>query len=69
MRMSAAIRDAAGRLDPATAACVQVVWFDAGPAVRGRLTLLVHHLATIGVSWRVLLPGLIAAWRSRSLPR
>ncbi|WP_256861158.1 condensation domain-containing protein, partial [Streptomyces tsukubensis] len=40
----------------------QFVWFDAGPSVAGRLLLVLHHLVVDGVSWRVLLPDLAAAW-------
>ncbi|MEW2131539.1 non-ribosomal peptide synthase/polyketide synthase [Streptomyces sp. NPDC005435] len=49
-------------LDPDGGAMVQAVWFDAGPGRPGRLLLLVHHLVIDGVSWRVLLPDLAAAW-------
>ena len=28
----------------------------------GRLLLTIHHLAVDGVSWRILLPDLAAAW-------
>ncbi|WP_272924061.1 non-ribosomal peptide synthetase [Streptomyces sp. SID3343] len=45
------------------------VWFDpslaepaAAPGVRGRLLIVLHHLVVDGVSWRVLLPDLAAAW-------
>ncbi|MET9608908.1 amino acid adenylation domain-containing protein [Streptomyces sp. NPDC006512] len=55
---------AAGRLDPDTGAMVQAVWFDAGPGVPGRLLLVVHHLVVDGVSWRVLLGDLAAAWEA-----
>ncbi|WP_229695050.1 non-ribosomal peptide synthetase [Streptomyces lacrimifluminis] len=48
-------------LDPDTGAMVRAVWFDAG-AEPGRLLLMGHHLVTDGVSWRVLLPDLAAAW-------
>ncbi|MFD3938565.1 amino acid adenylation domain-containing protein [Streptomyces sp. NPDC058611] len=53
---------AAGRLDPDTGAMLQAVWFDAGAGVPGRLLLVVHHLVVDGVSWRVLLGDLAAAW-------
>ncbi|MER5929090.1 amino acid adenylation domain-containing protein [Streptomyces sp. NPDC002054] len=53
---------AAGRLDPDTGAMLQAVWFDAGTGVPGRLLLVVHHLVIDGVSWRVLLGDLAAAW-------
>ncbi|WP_344335233.1 condensation domain-containing protein, partial [Kitasatospora putterlickiae] len=41
---------------------MQAVWFDSGPARRGRLFLAVHHLAVDGVSWRVLVPDLADAY-------
>ena len=41
---------------------VQAVWFDAGAAAAGRLLLMIHHLAVDGVSWRILVPDLAAAW-------
>src|SRR5262249_27290837 len=41
---------------------VQVVWFDAGAQRPGRLLLSIHHLAVDGVSWRILVPELAAAW-------
>ncbi|MFJ6567450.1 non-ribosomal peptide synthase/polyketide synthase [Streptomyces sp. NPDC091292] len=50
------------KLDPDAGAMVRAVWFDAGPGHPGRLLILVHHLVIDGVSWRVLLPDLAAAW-------
>ena len=41
---------------------LQAVWLDAGRDVAGELVLVVHHLAIDGVSWRILLPDLAAAW-------
>ena len=32
------------------------------PSAAGRLLLTIHHLAVDGVSWRILLPDLAAAW-------
>ncbi len=49
-------------LDPDTGRMVRAVWFDAGTRP-GRLLLLAHHLVVDGVSWRVLLPDLAAAWQ------
>ena len=43
---------------------VQAVWFDAGAERAGRLLLVIHHLAVDGVSWRILVPDLAAAWRA-----
>ncbi|MFI9103579.1 non-ribosomal peptide synthase/polyketide synthase [Streptomyces fildesensis] len=51
-------------LDPDSGAMVRAVWFDAGPDRPGRLLLLVHHLVIDGVSWRILLPDLAAAWQA-----
>ncbi|MEU0530190.1 amino acid adenylation domain-containing protein [Amycolatopsis tolypomycina] len=53
---------AQAELDPAAGELVRAVWFDAGPAERGRLLLVVHHLAVDGVSWRILLEDLATAW-------
>jgi amino acid adenylation domain-containing protein/non-ribosomal peptide synthase protein (TIGR01720 family) len=53
---------ARGRLDPVAGVNVQAVWFDRGPAEPGLLLLAIHHLAVDGVSWRILLPDLAAAW-------
>jgi nonribosomal peptide synthetase CepB len=59
-----AARAASGRLDPQTGVMVQVVWVDAGPGREGRLVVVVHHLAVDGVSWRVLVPDLAAAYQA-----
>ncbi|MFE3796817.1 amino acid adenylation domain-containing protein [Nocardia tengchongensis] len=57
---------ALGRLDPATGTVLQLVWLDPAPGSpadrRGRLILVAHHLVIDGVSWRILIPDLIAAW-------
>ncbi|MGW1715505.1 amino acid adenylation domain-containing protein [Streptomyces sp. NPDC002156] len=58
-----------GLLDPAAGAMVRAVWFDAGPERPGRLLLVVHHLAVDGVSWRILVPDLEAAWTAVSAGR
>ncbi|MFF7262582.1 amino acid adenylation domain-containing protein [Streptomyces sp. NPDC008159] len=55
-------------LDPDAGVMVRAVWFDAGDAP-GRLLLMAHHLVVDGVSWRVLLPDLAAAWRDVSAGR
>ncbi|WP_156665248.1 non-ribosomal peptide synthetase, partial [Rhodococcus phenolicus] len=52
---------AADRLDPAAGVLVQAVWFDATVG-SGRLLLVLHHLTVDGVSWRILVPDLAAAW-------
>ena len=50
------------RLAPSAGTMVQAVWFDAGAQRTGRLLLTIHHLAVDGVSWRILVPDLAAAW-------
>ncbi|MGV9315006.1 amino acid adenylation domain-containing protein [Streptomyces sp. NPDC003691] len=53
---------AAGRLDPDAGVLAQFVRFTSGTGP-GRLLIVLHHLAVDGVSWRILVPDLIAAWR------
>jgi amino acid adenylation domain-containing protein/non-ribosomal peptide synthase protein (TIGR01720 family) len=55
-------RAATARLTPESGSLVQAVWFDAGADRPGLLLLAVHHLVVDGVSWRILLPDLAAAW-------
>ncbi|MFJ4284001.1 non-ribosomal peptide synthase/polyketide synthase [Streptomyces massasporeus] len=57
-------RAAQARLDPDAGIMVQAVWFDAGPDAPGRLLLVVHHLVVDGVSWRILMPDLTAAYEA-----
>ena len=52
------------RFVPAEGVMVQSVWFDAGAAHSGLLLLSIHHLAIDGVSWRILVPDLAAAWKA-----
>ncbi len=58
---------AADRLDPEAGILLAAVWFDAGPAAAGRLLLVAHHLGVDGVSWRILVPDLAAAWAGEPL--
>ena len=53
---------AVARLAPAAGVIVQAIWFDAGAQQPGRLLLIIHHLAIDGVSWRILVPDVVAAW-------
>ncbi|GAA0960523.1 amino acid adenylation domain-containing protein [Actinocorallia libanotica] len=53
---------AAAELDPAEGDMARLVWLDAGPGAQGRLLVVLHHLVVDGVSWRILLPDLVAAW-------
>ncbi|MEU7584236.1 condensation domain-containing protein, partial [Streptomyces sp. NPDC041068] len=50
------------RLAPTSGVVLQLVWFDAGTGRPGLLLLVAHHLVVDGVSWRILLPDLAAAW-------
>ncbi|MFC5184123.1 non-ribosomal peptide synthetase [Actinomadura harenae] len=63
----APVRAAMGRLDPRAGTMLQAVWFDAGPDRPGRVLLAVHHLVVDGVSWRILLPDLAAAYAGTEL--
>ncbi|QUQ65769.1 non-ribosomal peptide synthetase [Kutzneria sp. CA-103260] len=51
-------------LDPDAGQMVRAVWLDAGPDQPGRLILVLHHLVVDGVSWRILVPDLEAAWNA-----
>jgi non-ribosomal peptide synthase protein (TIGR01720 family) len=62
-QLAAAHAAAEARLDPAHGIMLQAVWLESAPEP-GRLLLLIHHLAVDGVSWRVLIPDLEAAWRA-----
>jgi non-ribosomal peptide synthase protein (TIGR01720 family) len=55
-------RAARRRLDPGIGTMWQLTWLDAGPGRPGVLLITLHHLITDGVSWRILLPDLAAAW-------
>ncbi|MFD7546868.1 non-ribosomal peptide synthase/polyketide synthase [Streptomyces sp. NPDC059816] len=61
-------RTAVQQLDPVTGPMMRAVWFDRGPDTTGRLLLVVHHLAVDGVSWRVLVPDLAAAYDAAGEP-
>ncbi|WP_084337528.1 non-ribosomal peptide synthetase [Actinomadura oligospora] len=54
----------AAGLDARRGRVLRLVWLDRGPAVAGRLLVVVHHLVADGVSWRVLLPDLAAAYEA-----
>ncbi|MEU6990937.1 amino acid adenylation domain-containing protein [Streptomyces sp. NPDC046465] len=61
------VKAATARLSAERGPLLQVVWFDAGPDRSGRLLFQVNHLVVDGVSWRILLPDLIAAWEAVGL--
>ncbi|WP_345624567.1 amino acid adenylation domain-containing protein [Streptomyces ziwulingensis] len=54
---------AADRLDPSDGVMAQFVWLREAGTGSGRLLLVLHHLVVDGVSWRILLPDLAAAWQ------
>ncbi|MFI9254336.1 amino acid adenylation domain-containing protein [Streptomyces sp. NPDC053069] len=56
------IAAARARLRPEDGLLVQAVLLDEGEERAARLLLVIHHLAVDGVSWRILLPDLRAAW-------
>lgn len=49
------------RLDPRAGQMLAATWIDHGDE-SGRLLLAIHHLVVDGVSWRVLVPELLAAY-------
>ncbi|MFI6641776.1 amino acid adenylation domain-containing protein [Streptomyces sp. NPDC050504] len=63
------VTDAQARLNPEAGAMVRCVWFDAGGDAPGRLTVVIHHLVVDGVSWRILLPDLEAAFTALTAGR
>ena len=67
--MTAQAREANRRLDPPAGVMLQAVWFDAGADQAGRLLLSIHHLAVDGVSWRILVPDLAAAFEAIAMGR
>ncbi|EFL27913.1 putative non-ribosomal peptide synthetase [Streptomyces himastatinicus ATCC 53653] len=56
------LRALATRLDPAAGTVAQFVWFRP-PSGPGRLLAGLHHMVVDGVSWRILMPDLAAAWK------
>ncbi len=53
-------------LDIAEGPLVGAALFDCGPERPGRLLIAIHHLAVDGVSWRILLPDLIALYEQQA---
>ncbi|MFC5212322.1 amino acid adenylation domain-containing protein [Streptomyces coerulescens] len=60
---------AAVRLDPERGEMLRAAWLDADKERPGPLLLTVHHLASDGVSWRLLGPELAAALAGEPLPQ
>ncbi|MDP9968765.1 non-ribosomal peptide synthase protein (TIGR01720 family), partial [Variovorax paradoxus] len=63
-RITEASQASADWLDPEAGRMLHAVWFDAGSEQSGRLLLTIHHFAVDGVSWRILVPDLEAAWQA-----
>ncbi|MFT4393892.1 amino acid adenylation domain-containing protein [Gordonia lacunae] len=66
------LQAAADRLDPRAGVLVRFVWMqDRERTAPDLMWLVIHHLAVDGVSWRILLADLVAAWhqvREGSVP-
>ena len=60
----AAADKALAKLDTANGV-VRLAWLDRGAAA-GRLLVFIHHMAVDGVSWRIIVPDLFAAWTAVS---
>ena len=60
--------EAVRRLDPDNGVMLQAVFVDAGPARRGRLLLVAHHIVVDGVAWRILGEDLSEMWRDGGPP-
>ncbi|WP_307806876.1 condensation domain-containing protein, partial [Streptomyces sp. FH025] len=63
-RVQQATDEAQRSLDPVEGRSVGALFFDRGADEPGQLVLTVHHLAVDGVSWRILLADLEAAYRT-----
>ncbi|WP_217606646.1 non-ribosomal peptide synthetase [Chitinophaga sp. GbtcB8] len=53
--VNAAAERAQGSLSLESGPLMKLVWFNYGHGNKGRLLLIVHHLVTDGISWRILL--------------
>ncbi|MEU4146693.1 amino acid adenylation domain-containing protein, partial [Streptomyces parvulus] len=60
-------RAARSRLAPADGRMLQAVWLDRGAARDGLLVLVANHLVMDGVTWRILIPDLAAAYAGEAL--
>ncbi|MGN2641702.1 non-ribosomal peptide synthetase [Nocardia takedensis] len=63
--VSAAMDSALSALEPARAALFSTAWVRRADAV-DLLAVAAHHYAIDGVSWRILIPDLVAAWAQYS---
>jgi amino acid adenylation domain-containing protein/non-ribosomal peptide synthase protein (TIGR01720 family) len=55
--------EAVRHIDARVGQMLRLVWFRGAAGGSGRLLVTAHHLVVDGISWRVLLPDLVAAWR------
>ncbi|GAA3125429.1 hypothetical protein GCM10017687_44780 [Streptomyces echinatus] len=55
--------EAVRHIDARAGRMLRLVWFQGAAGGPGRLLVVAHHLVVDGMSWRVLLPDLAAAWR------
>ncbi|MEI4746482.1 amino acid adenylation domain-containing protein, partial [Rhodococcus erythropolis] len=60
--VASAVQLATRSLDPLSGDMIRFVWVDRGPENVGQLVVVAHHLAVDGVSWRIIIPDLVAAW-------
>ncbi|MEU8074813.1 amino acid adenylation domain-containing protein [Catellatospora citrea] len=67
--LDAAAQEAGQRLDPTRGVMFQAVWLDAGADAAGHLLVMLHHLIVDGVTWRILLPDLAAAYADAAAGR
>lgn len=63
-RLEAEAAEAVRRIDASEGTLFQAVLFESPGRGSARLLLAAHHLIVDGVSWRVLLPDLVTAWRA-----
>ncbi|MEV6835685.1 non-ribosomal peptide synthase/polyketide synthase [Streptomyces sp. NPDC051133] len=61
--------EAQAALDPHTGRVVRILFLDRGPDRCGQLVVSAHHLVIDGVSWRILLADLEAAYRAAAAGR
>ena len=60
---TAALDSALERLDPEAGVVIRFIWLaGSAPGRADRLVIAAHHMVIDGVSWRILVPDLIAAW-------
>nr|WP_245745820.1 non-ribosomal peptide synthetase [Nocardia altamirensis] len=61
---TAALTSSLDRLDPAAGVVIRFVWLEPSSSARaGRLIVVGHYLVVDDVSWRILAPDFVAAWR------